>query len=299
MVDACRPETTVPRTPAHSRNTLSTVSGAFQLSISAIRQFASLILPRECILGMPRRVTSRSSNGCITCKIRRIKCDEARPACNRCTSTGRKCDGYSSQPTRQLSMYNNRTQAQYQAFEFFTAKVLPGMSRVVDTEFWDRSLLQVSQTDSSVWLATTAMSELVRQLQPNYTERRNAIEWYTRSINELQKQVKTDKKWSVACSVTAILYICIECLLDNMIGAVSIGQRAMQQVVESKNDTVNTSIMPLLKHLTLVHGLPMSYGPESNPSVPVMDAQDLFYALIAEAHQFVCFAEEMRKSTLR
>ncbi|TLS28479.1 hypothetical protein PpBr36_01296 [Pyricularia pennisetigena] len=46
--------------------------------------------------------------GCITCKlspsivsgatqgevIRRVKCDEGKPACARCTSTGRHCDGY-------------------------------------------------------------------------------------------------------------------------------------------------------------------------------------------------------------
>lgn len=35
-------------------------------------------------------------SGCFTCKIRRKKCDEAKPFCSRCTSTGRKCDGYSS-----------------------------------------------------------------------------------------------------------------------------------------------------------------------------------------------------------
>ncbi|KAI1779570.1 hypothetical protein F4818DRAFT_145091 [Hypoxylon cercidicola] len=35
--------------------------------------------------------------GCITCKIRRVKCDETKPACTRCTSTGRKCDGYDGQ----------------------------------------------------------------------------------------------------------------------------------------------------------------------------------------------------------
>ena len=29
-------------------------------------------------------------------RIRRIKCDEARPACERCLSTGRTCDGYPS-----------------------------------------------------------------------------------------------------------------------------------------------------------------------------------------------------------
>lgn len=28
--------------------------------------------------------------------VRRVKCDEARPSCLRCASTGRKCDGYAS-----------------------------------------------------------------------------------------------------------------------------------------------------------------------------------------------------------
>ncbi|KAJ9602367.1 hypothetical protein H2200_013222 [Cladophialophora chaetospira] len=32
-------------------------------------------------------------------RIRRKKCDEEKPACRRCTSTGRKCDGYVIQPT--------------------------------------------------------------------------------------------------------------------------------------------------------------------------------------------------------
>ncbi|KAK8112321.1 uncharacterized protein PG998_008778 [Apiospora kogelbergensis] len=31
-------------------------------------------------------------------RIRRIKCDEARPSCLKCTSTGRKCDGYDENP---------------------------------------------------------------------------------------------------------------------------------------------------------------------------------------------------------
>lgn len=244
---------------------------------------------------MARRQTSRSSTGCATCKIRRIKCDESRPVCTRCTSTGRKCDGYPAQPTHQLTMYNNRTQAQYQAFDFFVVRVLPGMSRVVDTEFWERSLLQVSQTDSSVWLAATAMSELVRELQPGYTGRKHAIEWYARSISELQKRVKAENKWSVACSVTAILYICIECLLENMMGALSIGQQAMQQIVCVKDDTISTSIMPLLKHMTLVHGLTIPENLGIVSQIPVMDVQDLFYGLVVEAHQFVCYAEELRK----
>lgn len=36
------------------------------------------------------------------CSIRRVKCDEGRPACAKCTSTGRKCDGYESSSSSPL-----------------------------------------------------------------------------------------------------------------------------------------------------------------------------------------------------
>jgi hypothetical protein len=42
-----------------------------------------------------------SSRGCRTCRMRRVKCDEAHPSCSRCTKAGKICLGYttSSQPT--------------------------------------------------------------------------------------------------------------------------------------------------------------------------------------------------------
>ncbi|KAK4158109.1 transcriptional regulatory protein moc3 [Chaetomidium leptoderma] len=47
--------------------------------------------------GPPKKRTRASKpkvrTGCITW-IRRVKCDEGKPACVRCTSTGRTCDGY-------------------------------------------------------------------------------------------------------------------------------------------------------------------------------------------------------------
>ncbi|GKU06843.1 c6 transcription [Fusarium langsethiae] len=42
----------------------------------------------------PRQFAPKSKLGCKTCKIRRIKCDQARPSCLKCQSTGRTCDGY-------------------------------------------------------------------------------------------------------------------------------------------------------------------------------------------------------------
>ncbi|OKL60195.1 hypothetical protein UA08_04599 [Talaromyces atroroseus] len=38
--------------------------------------------------------------GCGTCKVRHKKCDESRPFCVMCTSTGRICDGYQRGPDR-------------------------------------------------------------------------------------------------------------------------------------------------------------------------------------------------------
>ncbi|CAK7221270.1 hypothetical protein SCUCBS95973_004437 [Sporothrix curviconia] len=34
--------------------------------------------------------------GCGTCRTRKVKCDEAKPLCQKCVSTGRTCDGYAS-----------------------------------------------------------------------------------------------------------------------------------------------------------------------------------------------------------
>ncbi|KAK7177803.1 Transcriptional regulatory protein moc3-like protein 4 [Paraphaeosphaeria sporulosa] len=41
---------------------------------------------------MSRQLKVRT--GCSVCKIRRVKCDETKPSCIKCTSTGRTCEGY-------------------------------------------------------------------------------------------------------------------------------------------------------------------------------------------------------------
>ena len=51
-----------------------------------------------------RKAHSKVRTGCQTCKIRKKKCDESKPACDRCTSTGRKCDGYGDPPTKSVTI---------------------------------------------------------------------------------------------------------------------------------------------------------------------------------------------------
>lgn len=49
--------------------------------------------------------------GCVTCKARRKKCDEARPYCHMCTSTGRECGGYHDTIDRRTRAARNRRAA--------------------------------------------------------------------------------------------------------------------------------------------------------------------------------------------
>ncbi|KAF2018626.1 hypothetical protein BU24DRAFT_488718 [Aaosphaeria arxii CBS 175.79] len=43
-----------------------------------------------------RATHAKVRTGCHTCKVRRVKCDEQRPACQKCLTTGRTCEGYNN-----------------------------------------------------------------------------------------------------------------------------------------------------------------------------------------------------------
>ncbi|KAF2876592.1 hypothetical protein BDV95DRAFT_561151 [Massariosphaeria phaeospora] len=50
-----------------------------------------------------RRAHAKSRKGCANCKLRRVKCDEARPQCRRCTSYGVSCGYDGTQPSLDLT----------------------------------------------------------------------------------------------------------------------------------------------------------------------------------------------------
>ncbi|OIW31863.1 hypothetical protein CONLIGDRAFT_712311 [Coniochaeta ligniaria NRRL 30616] len=54
-----------------------------------------------------KEIKRRTKTGCLTCRKRRIKCDEAHPTCNNCKKSKRECLGYDpifkSQPTTQAN----------------------------------------------------------------------------------------------------------------------------------------------------------------------------------------------------
>lgn len=207
------------------------------------------------------RLGSRKSNdGCITCKIRKVKCDELHPACKRCLITGRKCDGYIRNGNIRIlpssttgtvvhgihpTTYGNLERVELQSFEFFMARFVPGSTRLVDEHFWHQLVPQLSHSDPVIWDAVIALSRLTQYPQysraftlPNRKkppilneEHRRALTWYGRSMAGLRKRMKEQATTQSATAViSCILYICIECLQDNEAEAIALYQRAIEMM---------------------------------------------------------------------
>ncbi|KAI1611562.1 hypothetical protein EDD36DRAFT_292355 [Exophiala viscosa] len=81
-------------------------------------------------------------SGCITCKRRRVKCDERKPCCRRCTQGGHSCLGYepdrtwrlesgrsvgATAPISMILPFNNAVEAR--SFQFFLLNTGPLLSQ--------------------------------------------------------------------------------------------------------------------------------------------------------------------------
>ncbi|KAH8771475.1 hypothetical protein BGZ57DRAFT_824987 [Hyaloscypha finlandica] len=128
---------------------------------------------------VPRKGAPKSRRGCFTCKVRRIKCDEARPLCVRCTSTGRKCDGYASQSPPSNLPDPNLTAVtinslpsqtpQGRSFNFFCACTLPNISLHFGSPRWTRLVLQASSSEPALRHAAAAIGTLHEHLESGKT----------------------------------------------------------------------------------------------------------------------------------
>ncbi|KAH8783640.1 hypothetical protein BGZ57DRAFT_735625, partial [Hyaloscypha finlandica] len=126
--------------------------------------------------------------GCLTCKIRRVKCDEGKPACKRCIRFRTTCDGY-LQPRqetritegkrkvqrpiepkqlgilalcRSLSSKHFSDDGEYYYFQLFCHQTAPQLSSCTQTEsqLWSQIVLQASETESCIRHAIIAIGAL-------------------------------------------------------------------------------------------------------------------------------------------
>ncbi|OBT68974.1 hypothetical protein VE03_01433 [Pseudogymnoascus sp. 23342-1-I1] len=205
MVDDARPPTKVyertnpradalhqilPNFPAESRRRL--ITAISPISISTLATMIGDNPPPAAKKTRARKPKVKS--GCKTCKLRGVKCDEAKPVCRRCISTGRICDGYGiwggggnaygsvsritnpSRPPRPTSLIATScmppsptstrtlpplrgaiTQHEQRAFEYFAHRTSHKLPGIFDSPFWSSLVFQASTRDPAVLHALIAL----------------------------------------------------------------------------------------------------------------------------------------------
>ncbi|KAH6954493.1 hypothetical protein DER45DRAFT_570549 [Fusarium avenaceum] len=98
-----------------------------------------------------KKYCHKVKTGCLNCRVRRVKCDEDKPSCHRCTSTGRKCDGYALTPVTSsgvslLPVLTGGSDAESQAIYQFRTRIASLLASPFDVKFWTHDVLQSAES---------------------------------------------------------------------------------------------------------------------------------------------------------
>ena len=162
-------------------------------------------------------------------RIRHVKCDEARPSCQRCTNTGRKCDGYpqdltvhSEDSPGQAMLQRISTQipgnaTERRGFNYFVLNTSAELSGYFDTSFWQRILLQASVAEPALRHAVISIGTLHesfanRELDysSHSTERGFALNQYTKAIGHLRRSLATGNQAPLTALMSCVLFVCFD-----------------------------------------------------------------------------------------
>jgi hypothetical protein len=225
------------------------------ISAARLPQILGFGAKRERVVVMdgsgPRQTAKRTrvsrpktKSGCRTCKLRHVKCDELRPVCRRCLSTGRHCDGYGiwggggnsygskekleSRQSKQLEtcsiseVSSSTSQQEKGAFDFFKHRSSVKLPGVFDSGFWETLVLQSSYSEPAVLHALMSLGAIHRSMA-NFEsckkrdfmnpDERLALQQYNKAIGHLDVHFKSQEKTSLRVAlITCMIFICIELL---------------------------------------------------------------------------------------
>ncbi|TVY25839.1 putative transcriptional regulatory protein [Lachnellula hyalina] len=186
-------------------------------------------MPRVAKGRRKRAYRPKTRSGCITCKIRRVKCDETRPACLKCSSARRACEGYNDvQLLHQLpcnlpvvhvtsgpSFDVHVPPKSRRSFEFFVQRSCLSLAGFFRSDFWGKHVLQAAYHESAVYHAIVAIGSLHETLEYQTgdidEERDFALQQYNLGIRELLVPLSQNGQRSIdVCLISCILFTCFE-----------------------------------------------------------------------------------------
>ena len=128
-------------------------------------------------------------SGCRTCKIRKVKCDEAKPQCRRCNSTGRPCGGYgrNNSPSSTITLVSAKTspgsgevyygmdawlesEVERRSFDFFLNHASSRLGGFFQSPFWSREVLQAAIHHPSIRHLVVALGAAYEQFEDRVSQ---------------------------------------------------------------------------------------------------------------------------------
>ncbi|WAO84962.1 Zn(2)-C6 fungal-type domain-containing protein [Fusarium falciforme] len=186
-------------------------------------------------------------------RTRKVKCDETWPKCNRCTSTGRTCDGYRPPPAGSLSwdvllrpqprLLPSADGRETRSLSFFHRAVAPFISGPFDGSFWTHFVTQVAHAEPAARHAVMAVSSLFENFDPSVcgvaTMDRFAIFHYNQAIKKLVEDPSPDIDLVL---LVCILFICIEFLRGDRHTAVNHAHHGVQLLNQAGKNSKLTAV---------------------------------------------------------
>lgn len=240
----------------------------------------------------------------------------------RCTSTGRKCDGYSTSPNAAHTIVFPVTQSSavrrnvvsplsgdkdLHYLEFYHHVAAPSMSiDGFDQDFWSQSCLQMAQSEDSVRHALIAIGYLNRSQNGSLKSARTGLAatagqetfliHYNKAIKSIASRISEPSYTPEVALVTCFIFVGIEILRGNYDTAMlhySNGLRILQTLREKQrrtksktmgSDLVENSLVPLF-HRLLTTGI--LYGVPTELAMSLVrrspDAPQIAFRSVLEA----------------
>jgi hypothetical protein len=185
-----------------------------------------------------RRSSHSDSNRWLILRIvRRVKCDEEKPFCNKCTSTGRACDGYDMEgsPGRSSSSDNPSATAgrtltlvqspsvespssprERRSMQFFYERTVRKLNPFGADDFWDIHILRATHHEPSIRHAIVALGSLHEKFEESrglaFPDGDNfSLQQYNKAIGSLLKPFSSGGQQTMdVCLTASILFACFE-----------------------------------------------------------------------------------------
>ncbi|KAK9365328.1 hypothetical protein V1509DRAFT_633381 [Lipomyces kononenkoae] len=287
------------------------LSEALLMSAPSAPDSAVVIFPEQKI-----RYT-RNRTGCLTCRIRKIRCDETKPDCVRCTSTGRKCDGYSQPPSRASKKSSRGTKSSrptsplgilwcvedLRRLTYFQTRTTIALSGRFHSAFWNTLVQQYADNEPAVLqaLITAAQFHEILEIGGMHSVGGNkelqlaAIRNYSKALSMVREpQFASNPD---ATLVACVLFVCIELMQNNYNGAVvhvKHGLRILEQLQarqslshnppSHKRKLVIQMFRSILNQAFFTGRLFGKYG-QANLLTPLIDTPPAEFTTLDQAHE--------------